>query len=127
MNSQFYKQPSDLKVAQVYVRERLQNDQCIIFVAYQDATAGGFKLLYRHWSAVALGHVWLHFDLITTPQARRKGVGGALMEAATEIAWAEGAQRIWLRTAGDNHTAQALYEKFGMVRDVQFYRYGLVF
>lgn len=124
---QFYKQPSDLEAVRVYVRERLQNNQCVVFVAYQDQTVLGFTLLYHHWSTVALGHVWLLNDLFTTPQARRKGVGWALMEAATEFARADGAKRIWLRTAGDNHTAQALYEKFGMVRDVQFYRYDLVF
>jgi ribosomal protein S18 acetylase RimI-like enzyme len=66
-------------------------------------------------------------DLFAIPEARRKGVGWALMEAASDFAKADGGKRIWLRTAVDNHTAQALYQKFGMVRDVQFYRYDLVF
>lgn len=124
---QFYKQPSDLGAVRKYVKERLENNQCVVFIAYEGQAALGFTLLYHHWSTVALGHVWLLNDLFTTPQARRKGVGWALMEAARDFAQADQAKRMWLRTAVDNSQAQALYEKFGMVRDVQFYRYDLVF
>lgn len=124
---QFYKQPSDPGAVRIYVRDRLQNDQCVVFMCFEGDTALGFTLLYHHWSTVALGHVWLLNDLFTTPEARRKGVGWALMEAARDFARADGGKRMWLRTAVDNHTAQALYEKFGMVRDEQFYRYDQVF
>jgi ribosomal protein S18 acetylase RimI-like enzyme len=141
---QFYKQPPNPEAVRAYVKERLEHDDCVVFMAYRSDinhplsrivrgvrvegdTALGFTLLYPHWSTVALGHVWLLNDLFTTPQARRKGVGWALLEAAADFARADGAKRIWLRTAVDNYTAQALYEKFGMVRDVQFYRYDLVF
>lgn len=124
---QFYKQPSDLAAVREYVKARLENNECVVFIAAEGDEALGFTLLYHHWSTVALGHVWLLNDLFTTPAARRKGVGWALMEVAADFAKADGAKRIWLRTAVDNFTAQSLYEKFGMVRDVQFYRYDLVF
>ncbi|MER3483014.1 MAG: hypothetical protein C4332_07555 [Meiothermus sp.] len=97
------------------------------FLALEGEKALGFTLLYHHWSTVALGHVWLLNDLFITPEARRGGVAWALMEAARDFAQADGGKRMWLRTAVDNVQAQALYEKFGMVRDVQFYRYDLVF
>lgn len=124
---QFYKQPSNLEAVRKYVKERLENNQCVVFLATEGKTDLGFTLLYHHWSTVALGHVWLLNDLFTTPAARRKGVGWALMEAARDFAQADGGKRMWLRTAVDNYAGQALYEKFGMVRDVQFYRYDLVF
>ena len=124
---QFYKQPSNLGAVRTYLQERLSHSQCVVFMAFEEGEALGFTLLYHHWSTVALGHVWLLNDLFTTAAARRKGVGWALMEAAADFAKADGAKRIWLRTATDNHTAQSLYEKFGMTRDVQFYRYDLVF
>jgi GNAT superfamily N-acetyltransferase len=124
---QFYKQPSDPPAVRSYLHERLQNQQCVVFLCYEGETALGFTLLYHHWTTVALGHVWLLNDLFTTPQARRKGVGWALMEAARDFARADGGKRMWLRTAVDNIPGQALYEKFGMVRDVHFYRYDLVF
>lgn len=146
---QFYKQPSNLEAVREYVKSRLENNQCVVFMAYEgsphpsvpseeqsspemgegkvDIHPLGFSLLYHHWSTVALGHVWLLNDLFTTPEARRSGVGWALMEAARDFAKADGAKRIWLRTAVDNFAGQALYEKFGMVRDEQFYRYDLIF
>lgn len=124
---QFYKQPSDPEAVRKYVRERLENNQCVVFIALEGQTPLGFTLLYHHWSTVALGHVWLLNDLFTTPAARRRGVAWALLEAARDFAQEGGGKRMWLRTAVDNVQAQALYEKFGMVRDVQFYRYDLVF
>jgi ribosomal protein S18 acetylase RimI-like enzyme len=124
---QFYKQPSDLGAVRAYVKERLTNDECVVFVAFEDNEALGFTLLYHHWTTVALGHVWLLNDLFTRPEARRKGVGEALLEQTATFAKADGAKRIWLRTAVDNFAAQALYEKVGYKRDEQFYRYDFVF
>ena len=124
---QFYKQLSDPNAVRGYLQERLANDECVVFIAFEEDEALGFTLLYHHWTTVALGHVWLLNDLFTKPEARRKGVGEALLEQAAAFAKADGAKRIWLRTAVDNFTAQALYEKIGYKRDEQFYRYDFVF
>jgi ribosomal protein S18 acetylase RimI-like enzyme len=124
---QFYKQPSDLGAVRAYMQERLTKEQCVVFMAFENDEALGFTLLYQHYTTVALGHVWLLNDLYTKSEARRKGVGEALMTHAAEFAKADGAKRIWLRTAVDNFTAQALYEKMGYKRDEQFYRYDFVF
>jgi ribosomal protein S18 acetylase RimI-like enzyme len=124
---QFYKQPSDLNAVKAYLQERLSNNQCVVFIAYEGEEPLGFTLLYHHYTTVALGHVWLLNDLFTKPEARRKGVGEVLLRRAAEFAKADGAKRIWLRTAVDNFTAQALYEKAGYKRDEQFYRYDFVF
>lgn len=124
---QFYKQPSDMMSVRVYLESRLSNNECVVFVAYEGKEALGFTLLYQHWTTVALGHVWLLNDLYTKPQSRRKGVAEALLKHAAAFAKADGAKRIWLRTAVDNFMAQALYEKMGYTRDEQFYRYDIVF
>jgi ribosomal protein S18 acetylase RimI-like enzyme len=124
---QFYKQPSDIEAVKVYLQERLSNNQCVVFIAHEGQEALGFTLLYHHYTTVALGHVWLLNDLFTKPEARRKGVGEVLLNHAADFAKADGARRIWLRTAVDNFTAQALYEKVGYKRDEQFYRYDFVF
>ena len=58
-------------------------------------------------------------------QARRSGVGQALLQASAELARQHGVQRLDLVTAVDNHTAQALYEAQGWQRDTRFYRYQL--
>jgi ribosomal protein S18 acetylase RimI-like enzyme len=124
---QFYKRPSNLDGINVYLRDRLSKNQCVVFMAFEEQEELGFTLLYPHYSTAALGHIWLLNDLFTKPEARRKGVGEALLNKAAEFAKADGATRIWLRTAVDNFTAQALYEKVGYKRDEQFYRYDFIF
>jgi GNAT superfamily N-acetyltransferase len=124
---QFYKRPSNLDGIEVYLRERLSQQQCVVFMAFEGEEELGFTLLYPHYSTAALGRIWLLNDLFTKSAARRKGVGEALLKCAADFAKADGATRLWLRTAVDNFTAQALYEKVGYKRDAQFYRYDFVF
>lgn len=123
---QFYQQSSDIAAARGYLEQRLSNNEAVVFLAL-NPEAQGFTLLYHHWSSVAMGHVWLLNDLYVTPTARRQGVAEALLQQAADFARADGAKRIWLRTAVDNRAAQALYEKVGYLRDEAFYRYDIVF
>ena len=53
--------------------------------------------------------IWLD-DLFTSPEARGKGVGRALIHRIREIAAAEGSSVVRWITAEDNHQAQALYD-----------------
>jgi GNAT superfamily N-acetyltransferase len=124
---QFYKRPSNRDGIKVYLHERLSQHQCVVFMAFEEQEELGFTLLYPHYSTAALGRIWLLNDLFTKSEARRKGVGEALLKRAADFAKADGATRLWLRTAVDNFTAQALYEKVGYKRDEQFYRYDFVF
>ena len=50
-------------------------------------------------------------DLFTAPEARGQGAGKALIEAVTTRARLESWHRVYWRTASDNVTAQALYDK----------------
>lgn len=55
-------------------------------------------------------------ELITVavvPEARRKGVGAALVEAAGVVAQARGAVSIHLEVAEDNAPARAMYARLG--------------
>lgn len=55
------------------------------------------------------------------PEARRSGVGEALMRAVHEQARSRGLRRVWLEVIVENAGALALYEKLGYrtVRDVE--------
>ena len=52
-------------------------------------------------------------ELFVLPEARRMGVGRALVRAMIERLRGEGATEIRLLTGWDNHAAQALYEQCG--------------
>ena len=58
-------------------------------------------------------------------EARRKGIGRALMHKARIFARATGSASLELFTAVDNKPAQELYESLGYVLDEEFYFYEL--
>jgi ribosomal protein S18 acetylase RimI-like enzyme len=81
--------------------------------------------LYPLHASLALRSSWLLSDLYVTPEARRQGVGEALMNAARAHAEASGACGLQLETARDNFAGQALYERLGYVRDADYFTYWL--
>lgn len=50
-------------------------------------------------------------DLFTTPEARGKGVGRALVEAVSEKAEARGAESLYWLTAENNYAGRILYDQ----------------
>jgi GNAT superfamily N-acetyltransferase len=119
---QFYGQPSDLVAARAFLRARIAREESVIFLARdEDGRARGFVQLYPTFSSVALASRWILNDLYVGPEARRSGVGTALLERAREHALETGAKGLTLATAEDNLTAQALYESLGWKRDGFFH------
>ncbi|MEO8049574.1 MAG: GNAT family N-acetyltransferase [Acidobacteriota bacterium] len=123
----FYEQAPDLALAREFLRERLERDESVIFLALgQDGSAVGFTQLYPTFSSASAKHFFILNDLFVDPGARRKGAGQALLEAAADFGRAEGAPRLVLLTAHTNTPAQALYEAMGWRLDEIFRRYILV-
>ncbi|WP_296282001.1 GNAT family N-acetyltransferase [Pseudoxanthomonas sp.] len=109
----FYGQPSDPALATAFIRARMERDESVIFLAWNDDAAVGFTQLYPAFSSVSASRVWILNDLLVVPEARRKGVARALLSAAAEFARADGALRLELETDHDNTSAQALYRAMG--------------
>jgi ribosomal protein S18 acetylase RimI-like enzyme len=59
------------------------------------------------------------------PEARRRKVAKALLEAAAEFGRRNGAVRLTLSTALTNSAAQGLYERAGWKRETVFCAYNL--
>jgi ribosomal protein S18 acetylase RimI-like enzyme len=77
-----------------------------------DAAAGVVQLRYR-WSVWRASEDCLLEDLFVAPDARRSGLGRALLHAAVERARERGSRRIELDTAQRNEAAMSLYRSFG--------------
>jgi ribosomal protein S18 acetylase RimI-like enzyme len=58
-------------------------------------------------------HVRQVQGLLVDPDLRGRGLGGALLEAAMDVARERGARRIWLRVLATNPGAQRLYAAAG--------------
>ena len=123
----FYERPSDPEGARAYLSKRLSNLDSVIFLALSDdgRQGLGFTQLYPSFTSLRMRRLWILYDLYVSREARRQGIGRALMEQAQEFARATGAARIELSTAIDNEPAQALYESLGYERDSAFYFYEL--
>jgi len=121
---QFYEQPPDLRGSTRFLADRLERDESIVFVAERVGSVVGFVQLYPLFSSVSLGRVYLLNDLFVVPEARRAGVGAALLDAARRWADEQGAHYLELSTAVDN-PAQRLYEDGGWQQDREFLYYEL--
>lgn len=122
---QFYGCSSDLDFARRFLRERLEADESVVFVAMTDEKAVGFVQLYPTFTSIGAKRAWILNDLFVAPEARRQGVGRALMDAARAFAEEMGAAWLELATAKDNARAQALYRSCGYKKDEVYDRFKL--
>lgn len=122
----FYGQPSDLEGAKKFIKERMELQGSIIFLAKnKDGLPAGFVQLYPIFTSVGMKRKWLLNDLFVAKESRRHGVGKALMNQAKEFALETKAAGILLETTKDNVNAQALYESAGYEKENSVYFYNL--
>jgi ribosomal protein S18 acetylase RimI-like enzyme len=125
----FYKQQSDVALAETFVRARLDNNESVIFVALISHTIpAGFTQLYPVYSSVRAIKNWVLNDLYVDTHYRKQGIGEALIKTAMDFAKEEKASFVELTTAIDNFTAQKLYEAIGFQKqlpDTGFYNYRI--
>ena len=125
---QFYGQRSDLTVARVFLGDRIERDESVVYLAYTGPReAAGFTQLYPSFSSVSLKPLWILNDLYVRSDVRRGGVGRALLERARQHALETGAKGLVLSTGVMNKPAQTLYESCGWRRDDEFSQYHLFF
>ncbi|WP_434361002.1 GNAT family N-acetyltransferase [Parasalinivibrio latis] len=123
---QFYGQESDTAVAREFLTVRVANDESVIYVARDgQGNALGFTQLYPSFSSVSARRIWILNDLFVSEDARGKGVGKALMNAARLHATQTFAKGLALSTQKDNASAQAVYESLGYKKDDEFFHYFL--
>ena len=122
---QFYKKPSNEEAARRFLFARLSKVESVLFYARHGNEAVGFVHLYPVFSSTNLTRQWILNDLYVTHEARKHGVGHALMHRARQFAESTQADGLMLETATGNRVAQRLYERMGWKRDDEFYRYFL--
>ncbi|MDQ0973752.1 ribosomal protein S18 acetylase RimI-like enzyme [Neobacillus niacini] len=119
----FYKQDSDIEGARAFLKERLINEDSVVFIAYDESSPVGFVQLYPTFSSVGMKKSWILNDLYVNASARKKGFGEKLIKKAIEFAEETGAKGVSLETGHDNVTAQRLYEKIGFKKESNYFYY----
>ncbi|WP_072679354.1 N-acetyltransferase [Arcobacter sp. LA11] len=122
----FYNQESNLELAEVFLKERVEKDESVIFYVQNEKEEYlGFTQLYPSFSSVSAKSSWILNDLFVDENHRQKGIAKMLMNQATQMAIKSGSKGIFLQTALENKKAQTLYEELGYVKDEEFYSYFL--
>ncbi|WP_110666606.1 GNAT family N-acetyltransferase [Salinicola halophilus] len=125
----FYDQATNFDGTRDFMRSRLANGDAEILLASDnaagDARAVGFAQLFPLPSTADLAPRWILNDLFVKPEARRRGVGTTLLEAAHEHAASRGVPKLMLRTQVGNVAAKSRYEALGWQRDDAFDTYVL--
>lgn len=123
----YYDLASDAERARRFLSDRLSADESVIFLAREasDSSIGlGFTQLYPGFSSLRMARSWRLNDLFVAPEARGRGVGRGLMNAAIAFARGSGAGAIELCTERDNAKARPLYESLGFRCDERFVEYA---
>ena len=81
------------------------------FVAEEDGILLGLLHTIYHPNTILIEDTCYIQDLFTSPQARGRGVGGALIEAAYQDAHRRGVKRVYWHTKASNVVARALYDR----------------
>ena len=122
---QFYECPPDLGAAKNWLAENLERGRSTLFAADNGSQLLGFTQLYPALCSVDLVDYFVLYDLYVIEAARRQGIARALMNAASDWAKAQGADRLDLETARDNAPGQALYRDLGYELDEVFLKFSL--
>ncbi|WP_410982396.1 GNAT family N-acetyltransferase [Bacillus cereus] len=123
----FYRQESNVEGAKIFLRNRIEREESIIFVAVEDGKYLGFTQLYPSFSSISMKELWILNDLFVQEGKRGAGIGKKLLEAAKTFALENGAKGLKLQTEIDNISAQRLYAENGYLRDNRYLHYELTF
>ncbi len=119
----FYEQASNLEGAREFLKERLINEESVIFIAFEENNPIGFVQLFPSFSSVSMKRLWVLNDLYVKENARKKGFAEKLIKKAIHFAEETSAKGILLETGKDNLAAQKLYEKIGFTKESNYFYY----
>jgi GNAT superfamily N-acetyltransferase len=118
---QHHAQPPNPDGARVFLAERLERRDSVIFFASEGSgsfqRALGFAQLYPSFSSVWMKRIWILNDLYVLPACRRRGVAKALHERARQLAVETRARGLAFSTASEDEAVRRLCQTLGYLRD----------
>ena len=108
----FYGKESDQSAAKAFLKDRMERNDSVIFVA-DDGVLKGFTQLYPLFSSVRMKKLWLLNDLFVDEQFRGQGISIALIDSAKNLCRQTNACGMYLETEKTNVIGNSLYLKTG--------------
>ena len=113
----FYGKKSDLKVANEFLRSRIENKDSKIFVCDLTNELFGFVQLYPIFSSTRVSKYWLLNDLFVDIKKRGKGYSKLLIERSKELVIESKACGMMLETEKSNDIGDMLYPSTGFKKN----------
>ncbi|HAY3507585.1 GNAT family N-acetyltransferase [Elizabethkingia anophelis] len=115
----FYKKQGDYEGAKSFLKERISNNESVIYIAEADGKTIGFTQLYPLFSSTRMKKLWLLNDLYVEEEYRQKGISIALIDKAKELCRETGACHLSLETSKTNMVGNNLYPKTDFQLDTE--------
>lgn len=110
----WYRQPSDTAKARIFLSERINGQESILFGAFDELDQMvGFTQLYPLFSSTRMGRMWLLNDLFVQPEYRGRGISLRLLDRAKKLALDTDAIGVLLETEKSNEIGNQLYPRAG--------------
>ncbi|WP_198550342.1 GNAT family N-acetyltransferase [Macrococcoides caseolyticum] len=119
----FYEKESDLKGTKNFIKNRIENEESIIFIAEYGEVIAGFVQIYPTFSSVSMKKAYILNDLFVDEKFRRNNLGESLINEVFKYAVSKDAKYVTLETSIGNINAQKLYEKMNMKIDNSVFHY----
>ena len=113
----FYGKKSDLKVANEFLRSRIENKDSKIFVCDLNNELSGFVQLYPIFSSTRVSRYWLLNDLFVDIKKRGKGYSKLLIDRSKELVIESKACGMMLETEKSNDIGNMLYPSTGFKKN----------
>lgn len=119
----FYRKPSDLEGASMFIKDRLLQEESIIYLALDGDQAVGFTQLYPIFSSTRMKRVWLLNDLYVDKEHRGRGISKLLLDKGKQLTIDSKAAALILETEKTNIIGNQLYPSadFILEDDVNHY------
>jgi len=125
----FYEQPSDIEASRIYLTERLDKNESVMFFVYEnknnEKNGIGFAQLYATYSSVTLKKFWVLHDLYVKDDYRKQGIAKTLINKCKELAHENAPLGIIIESRISNQSAQHLFDAVGFVKEGEHYFYYL--
>jgi len=113
----FYGKKFDLKVAEEFLRSRIEKKDSKIFVCDFNNELSGFAQLYPLFSSTRVSKYWLLNDLYVDVNKRGKGFSKLLIERSKELVIESKACGMMLETEKSNDIGNKLYPSTGFKKN----------
>ena len=113
----FYGKESDIRVAEEFLKSRIENKDSKIFICEFNNELSGFVQLYPIFSSTRVSKYWLLNDLFVDINKRGKGYSKLLIERSKELVIESRACGMMLETEKSNDIGNMLYPSTGFKKN----------